>query len=121
MPFSLSRSISSSTWSIISRSLIVLVACNSLSARVDLPWSIWAMIQKFRIFFMSSILLKRLLCLKIGGEGTFFRRGYTFNSSAAPGKHLPFFHFYFGNTRTVIFVIHYLPVYLCWHYFFSLR
>src|SRR3954463_13349029 len=55
IPFSLSRSISSRTWSIISRSLMVLVVCNSLSARVLLPWSIWAIMQKLRIFFIKSI------------------------------------------------------------------
>jgi hypothetical protein len=32
----------------------VLVACNNLSASVDFPWSMWAMMQKFLIFFMNG-------------------------------------------------------------------
>ena len=54
MPFSRSRSMSSSTCDCISRWFSVLVFSSSRSARVDLPWSIWAMMQKFRMFFMDS-------------------------------------------------------------------
>ena len=59
MPLSLSRSMLSSIWP--SVTLMVLVRSNSLSAIVDLPWSIWAMMQKFLIlsidlnhFYMQS-------------------------------------------------------------------
>ena len=44
---------SSSTWFSISRSLRVRVSSSRRSARVDLPWSIWAMMQKLRIFFIA--------------------------------------------------------------------
>jgi hypothetical protein len=33
---------------------MVLVCSSSLSAKVLLPWSIWAMMQKFLIFFISG-------------------------------------------------------------------
>src|SRR5258708_15971345 len=48
MPRSRSRSIVSRTWSCMSRWLIEPVCSSSRSARVDLPWSMWAMMQKFR-------------------------------------------------------------------------
>src|SRR5687767_13376212 len=49
MPRSRSRSMSSSTWSIISRSESAPVRSSSRSARVDLPFSMWAMIEKLRM------------------------------------------------------------------------
>ena len=48
MPLSFSRSISSSICP--SVTFIVLVCSNRRSAKVDLPWSIWAMMQKFLVF-----------------------------------------------------------------------
>ena len=57
MPFSRSRSIESSTCSIISRWVTVPVASSSRSASVDLPWSIWAMMLKLRMRSRSAILL----------------------------------------------------------------
>src|SRR5438552_4246817 len=39
----------SRTWSCMSRWLIEPVCSSSRSASVDLPWSMWAMMQKFRI------------------------------------------------------------------------
>ena len=40
----------SSTWSFISRSVNLPVVWISRSARVDFPWSIWAMIEKLRMW-----------------------------------------------------------------------
>lgn len=39
----------SSTWVVMSRSLTVPVSSKSRSARVDLPWSMCAMIEKLRM------------------------------------------------------------------------
>ena len=44
----------SSTWEVISRSEIVPVSCNIRSARVDLPWSMWAMMEKLRICMVKT-------------------------------------------------------------------
>src|ERR1041384_4895382 len=49
MPRSRSRSMVSRTWSRIWRRSSVPVASMSRSARVDLPWSMWAMMQKLRM------------------------------------------------------------------------
>ena len=49
MPRSRSMSIRSRYWARISRSATTPVSCSIRSASVDLPWSIWAMMQKFRI------------------------------------------------------------------------
>jgi hypothetical protein len=54
MPRSRSRSIESSTCERISRSLIALVSWRMRSASVDLPWSMWAMMQKLRILDCSN-------------------------------------------------------------------
>src|SRR6266508_2221314 len=48
MPRSRSRSMVSRTWSCISRWLMAPVRSSRRSASVDLPWSMWAMMQKFR-------------------------------------------------------------------------
>src|SRR5438552_1875938 len=48
MPRSRSRSIVSRTWSCMSRWLMAPVRSSRRSASVDLPWSMWAMMQKFR-------------------------------------------------------------------------
>ena len=64
-PFSRSRSMLSSTCSVMSRSEMAPVNCNRRSASVDLPWSTWAMMQKLRMW--SVILLS-------GGES--FVDGY---------------------------------------------
>src|ERR1044072_2668208 len=57
IPRSRSISILSSTWAlpVISRSVRPPVAWISRSASVDLPWSICAMIEKFRILVISAI------------------------------------------------------------------
>src|SRR5438105_1921583 len=49
MPFSRSRSMESSTCSAISRALRVCVRSSKRSARVDLPWSMCAIMQKLRM------------------------------------------------------------------------
>src|SRR5262245_7381247 len=49
MPRSRSRSIESSTWSTAFLASIVPVKARNRSASVDLPWSMWATIEKFRI------------------------------------------------------------------------
>src|SRR3989337_1686177 len=48
-PFSRSKSIVSRTCSVISRSETVPVSCSRRSARVDFPWSMWAMMQKLTL------------------------------------------------------------------------
>src|ERR687888_2562129 len=48
IPRSRSRSILSRYWARICRSLTAWVRSSSRSARVDLPWSMWAMMQKLR-------------------------------------------------------------------------
>src|SRR5690554_5451071 len=53
MPRSRSRSMESSTWASISRSLKPPQIWMKRSARVDLPWSMWAMIEKLRIRLRS--------------------------------------------------------------------
>src|SRR5260370_39096598 len=55
MPRSRSSSIVSSTCSRISRSASPPVAWISRSARVDLPWAIWAMIAKLRMWLSGVI------------------------------------------------------------------
>src|SRR5206468_5389451 len=49
MPRSRSRSIRSRNWARISRSETAPVSCRNRSARVDLPWSMWAMMEKLRM------------------------------------------------------------------------
>ena len=53
MPRSRSRSISSSSWACICRLSTVEVNSSSRSARVDLPWSMWAIMQKLRMCCMD--------------------------------------------------------------------
>lgn len=52
IPLSFSRSMSSSICPLVT--CIVLVNSSRRSAKVDLPWSIWAIMQKFRIFFIVN-------------------------------------------------------------------
>ena len=49
MPRSRSMSIRSRYWARIARASTTPVSCSIRSARVDLPWSMWAMMQKLRI------------------------------------------------------------------------
>ncbi len=54
MPRSRSSSLESRTWARIALGSSVPVTSNSRSARVDLPWSMCATIQKFRMFEMRK-------------------------------------------------------------------
>src|SRR5262245_26816307 len=60
MPRSRSMSMESSTCSTISRSASPPVSWISRSARVDLPWSICAMIEKLRILSMAAFMARGL-------------------------------------------------------------
>src|SRR5215469_7096821 len=66
MPRSRSSSMLSSTWLVISRSLSAPVAWISRSARVDFPWSIWAMIAKFRMWSIEGMAAVRGQGLVLG-------------------------------------------------------
>src|SRR4051812_43299143 len=48
IPFSRSRSIESRTWLVIWRASIVCVSSSRRAGSVELPWSMWAMIEKLR-------------------------------------------------------------------------
>src|SRR5690554_1851194 len=65
IPRSRSRSIESNTWEAISRSVSPPQIWMKRSARVDLPWSMWAIIEKLRI---------RLRSLTAGFFQTWFAR-----------------------------------------------
>src|SRR5258706_13310433 len=54
MPRSRSRSMVSRTWSCMSRWLMDPVNSSRRSASVDFPWSMWAMMQKFRTSLLSA-------------------------------------------------------------------
>src|SRR5271156_5726314 len=54
MPRSRSRSIESSSCARIARESTVWVSSRIRSASVDLPWSMWAMIEKLRIWAWSA-------------------------------------------------------------------
>src|ERR1700726_3567567 len=77
MPRSRSMSIESRIWSRNSRSSTAPQRWIKRSARVDLPWSMWAMMQKFRMFskpglprVVSWIALASLCLLLAGGQST---------------------------------------------------
>src|SRR3954454_1109974 len=59
MPRSRSRSMESSTWARIERASTVLVISRMRSASVDLPWSMWAMIEKLRMCAWSAMDARR--------------------------------------------------------------
>src|SRR4029078_8996048 len=59
MPRSRSMSIESSTCSTISRSCMAPVSWISRSASVDLPWSMWATMEKLRMFAMAPAVMDR--------------------------------------------------------------
>src|SRR5262245_60218353 len=54
MPRSRSRSMLSSSWARIARGSTVCVSSRIRSASVDLPWSMWAMIEKLRMCAWSA-------------------------------------------------------------------
>src|SRR3954447_26615792 len=55
MPRSRSSSIESSTWARIERGSTVWVSSRMRSASVDLPWSMWAMIEKLRMRLWAAM------------------------------------------------------------------
>ena len=55
IPRSRSRSIESSSWARIARGSTVWVVSRMRSASVDFPWSMWAMIEKFRMWAWSAM------------------------------------------------------------------
>src|SRR3954470_8953443 len=55
MPRSRSRSMESSSWARIARGSTVCVISRMRSASVDFPWSMWAMMQKFRILLWTAM------------------------------------------------------------------
>jgi hypothetical protein len=44
-----------------SRTATVPVSCSSLSARVDFPWAMWAMMQKLRILETGTSVMATIL------------------------------------------------------------
>src|SRR5213078_4477143 len=83
MPRSRSRSMESSTCSCISRWVSAPVISSRRSASVDLPWSMCAMMQKFRMNFGSIFLAYQFAQLRAGFEwpGRFFRRACCIRTS----------------------------------------
>src|SRR3981189_223595 len=83
MPRSRSRSMESSTCSCISRWVSAPVISSRRSARVDLPWSMCAMMQKFRMNFGSIFLAYQFSQLRAGFEwpGRLFRRACCIRTS----------------------------------------
>ena len=75
IPRSRSISIESSTCSFISRAVRPPHSCISRSAKVDLPWSIWAMIEKLRIWergvgaLMDGYVGEQMALGQAGSEG----------------------------------------------------
>ena len=75
MPRSRSMSMRSRYCAFMSRGCTTPVACSMRSASVDLPWSMWAMMQKLRITEGSVA----------AGTGGFDARGDTGTSSTGDG------------------------------------
>src|SRR5262245_44014483 len=73
MPRSRSISIESSTCSTISRSSSPPVSWISRSASVDLPWSIWATIEKLRVLSMAAAVMAAPIRPRVGWGKDVFR------------------------------------------------
>src|SRR5580698_10054592 len=69
MPRSRSSSMLSRTWLVISRSVNAPVYWISRSARVDFPWSMWAMIAKLRIWSVGVLVILRAGAKVQGSDG----------------------------------------------------
>ncbi|COW75084.1 Uncharacterised protein [Mycobacterium tuberculosis] len=69
MPRSRSMSIRSKYWARIERSSTTPVSCSIRSANVDLPWSMWAMMQKFLICAGAVKVLSAKLLMGISWSG----------------------------------------------------
>ena len=72
MPRSRSMSMRSRYWARIVRSSTTPVSCSMRSASVDLPWSMWAMMQKLRI---SAGVVNVLSANELTDQGFLFIRG----------------------------------------------
>ena len=83
MPRSRSKSMLSRIWSSISRAETALHFSRSRSASVDLPWSMCAMMEKFRMFF--SFIAVAPVCCRQGGAARQMARPSVLPS----GKTLP--------------------------------
>src|SRR5688500_20283706 len=80
MPRSRSIGLLSSTCASISRAVRPQHSWMMRSARVDLPWSTWAMIEKLRMFRMESD------CIEAGAQGEGGDRGPGDRKSGGKGK-----------------------------------
>ena len=61
MPRSRSMSIVSSSWASMSRSSTVRVSSRMRSEMVDFPWSMWATIEKLRMWEVSVVVMGLIL------------------------------------------------------------
>src|SRR4051795_8666771 len=95
MPRSRSMSIRSRYWARALRSSTTPVSCSIRSANVDLPWSMWAMMQKFRMI-AGSVLpgwgaldrdTQTLFTGTASGEQTFSHVRAAFLSGAQPREY----------------------------------
>src|SRR6266567_2292666 len=71
IPRSRSRSMLSRNWAFSSRALTVPVSPRRRSASVDFPWSMWAMIEKFRMCLLASDTGDGLLTRALARRGVF--------------------------------------------------
>src|SRR6266480_215388 len=102
MPRSRSRSMESRTCSCISRWVSAPVISSRRSASVDLPWSMCAMMQKFRMNFGSIFLAYQFAQLRAGFEwpGRFFRRACCIRTSdTRSAKTVPYKHSVCHNSK----------------------
>src|SRR6202158_1551077 len=102
MPRSRSRSMESRTCSCISRWVSAPVISSKRSASVDLPWSMCAMMQKFRMNFGSIFLAYQFSQLRAGFEwpGRLFRRACCIRTSdTRSAKTVPYKHSVCHNSK----------------------
>src|SRR5215813_2843346 len=88
MPRSRSMSMESRIWSRASRAETALVAWRRRSASVDLPWSMCAMIEKFRIWGVGWGIRRIVfaLCGCARGGGAIIGRGACWDAPVAPAS-----------------------------------
>src|SRR6266480_130526 len=102
MPRSRSRSMESRTCSCISRWVSAPVISSRRSASVDLPWSMCAMMQKFRMNFGSIFLAYQFAQLRAGFEwpAGFFRQACGIRTSdTRSAKTVPYKHSVCHNSK----------------------
>src|SRR5713101_10128511 len=87
MPRSCSKSMVSRNWEPLSRSLMEPVYDSNLSARVDLPWSMWAMMLKLRMWLVSIIPRAKIFyCLSQSVLQSYLGAPVQHLRGTAPGK-----------------------------------